>query len=119
MDAVEKAYAKLSKNAREWWEDFERATSSVEALQAAPPARSSARLPSASRGYSPNVLEKLSEKSRARSQDSPVGYREGPFWPISCSAYRPNQRSERCSYPFRTVSEGKFSEVRIAPVQQL
>src|SRR5215207_9838091 len=34
----------------------------------------------------------------------PYGLPRSSFWPISCSAYRPNSRLERCSAPFRTVS---------------
>jgi hypothetical protein len=37
MNGVEQAHAKLSKNAREWFEDFQRSTSSVEALLAVYP----------------------------------------------------------------------------------
>jgi hypothetical protein len=36
IDEVEKAHAKLSKNAREWFEDFQRATRSAEDLRDAP-----------------------------------------------------------------------------------
>lgn len=36
MDEVEKTHTKLSKNAREWFEDFQRATRSAEDLRNAP-----------------------------------------------------------------------------------
>src|SRR5215208_2730802 len=65
--------------------------------------------------YSPYCLEKLSEKSRRCLQRSLTGHRKGAFRPSLASVYRPNPRSERCSYPFRTVSEAVFPETPISP----
>src|SRR5215217_2494171 len=50
------------------------------------------------------LLPKLSEKPRGRLWHSLTDRREGSFRPISPSSYRPDPRSEPCSYPFRTVS---------------
>src|SRR5215204_2148688 len=50
--------------------------------------------------YSPECLEKLSEKSRTRLQRSPPGRRRATFRSISPPVYRSNPRSERCSTPF-------------------
>jgi hypothetical protein len=40
-------------------------------------------------------LPTLSEKSLRCPRSSPTGSQEVPFWPISCSAWRPNSRLER------------------------
>src|SRR5215211_5815014 len=57
-------------------------------------------------GFPGTLLVKLSEKSRRCLQRSLTGHRNGAFRPSLASVYRPNPRSERCSYPFRTVSLG-------------
>src|SRR5215204_6845998 len=43
----------------------------------------------------------------------PPYIQRGAFRSISSSVYQPNPRAERCSYPFRTVSEEVFSETRL------
>src|SRR5215213_1074627 len=58
-------------------------------------------------------LPKLSEKPRGRLWRSPTDRREGSFRPISPSSYRPDPRSKQRSYPFRTVSENEFCELRL------
>ena len=46
------------------------------------------------------ALLRLSEKSLRCPRSSPTGSQEVPFWPISCSAWRPNSRLERCPNTF-------------------
>src|SRR5215218_6340488 len=50
--------------------------------------------------YSPNLVEKLSEKPRRRLQRCPGGRQRGIVGSISASVYQPYSRSERSSYPF-------------------
>jgi hypothetical protein len=76
--------------------------------------------PAPSRGtlYSSTCLEKPSEKPRRRLERSLADPREGTSRPLSYPVWRPNPGPERCSNPFRTVSEEAFSEVRMQhPVQ--
>src|SRR5215203_2844718 len=67
--------------------------------------------------YSPNCREKLS-KSLGRAYNLALRATTmvlfGPFWR---SFTGQNQRSERCSYPFRTVSEGLFSETGLSALR--
>src|SRR5215217_2272077 len=50
--------------------------------------------------YSPNVLERLSEKGRKSLRCSLMDHRNGTFRPIFASPHRLNPRFEGCSYPF-------------------
>jgi hypothetical protein len=52
--------------------------------------------------------EVWSEKSRRCLRCCPTARRNGTFRSILPSVYRPNPCSERCSYPFRTVSPGTW-----------
>jgi hypothetical protein len=62
------------------------------------------------RVYSPECVEKQSEKGRKGLQRSPTEHPRAHFF---LRIYRPNPRSERCSYPFSDSFEGEFCEVRI------
>ena len=69
--------------------------------------------PSAWKGNSANFALKLSEKSRRRVKRGLPGHRSGTVRPVSAPIYRPNPRSERCSYPFSDSFFTEFSEVRL------
>jgi hypothetical protein len=45
-------------------------------------------------------LERLSENSLRCPWSNPTGSQEVPFWPISCSAWRPNSRLRLCPSTF-------------------
>ncbi len=63
--------------------------------------------PYESSGNGSSKLSKVSEGPAA----STTGGRKEAVWPFSCSVYRPNPRSERCSYPFSDSFKYVFSEV--------
>jgi hypothetical protein len=63
-------------------------------------------------------LEKLSEKVSKVPAASTTGCRKEAVWPFSCSVYRPNPRSERCSYPFSDSFSQRIA-VMVAPLPAL
>jgi hypothetical protein len=69
------------------------------------------RLRSTQEASPANFALKLSEKSRRRVKRGLPGHRSGTVRPVSAPIYRPNPRSERCSYPFSDSFFTEFCEV--------
>jgi hypothetical protein len=57
--------------------------------------------------------KKLSEKVRRCDKRGLPGHRSGTIRPVSAPIYRPNPRSERCSYPFSDSFKGEVRRILI------
>src|SRR5215208_7488958 len=64
--------------------------------------------------YSPECVEKLSEKSRRHPKLGLRRHPKGTVRPVLVPEQRPNPRSEHCSYPFSDSFLTEFSEVSVA-----
>ena len=62
---------------------------------------------------SPECVEKLSEKGRRSLRYSLSGHRSGTFRPIWTPSASQIHTQSGARAPFRTVSEGEFSEIRM------